>query len=324
MLRRRAEAAPATPASASHEDEAFSFPVTPPSEPAAPGAVFSSWASFQSGGLPRKGGASSGYDTDDDLSGRSSGCLSPQPSSDAPAGGGEERRVQRTLIGAIRDLEAAPARAAPAAAPGCGSGSGSGAAPAPAPAAESSPSGDGRPAPGPPSAAAAAPPAMPASIRLLPLREQGAGEPGHAQAASATASDAATSDQASTPSVPERADAAPGAVGSAAGDMGGAGHGEPSASSGPSEAPPAQRERPGPVPQPPSLPPTALLLGGGGGGGGSGGCDAPLPLPTTPVCGGPTAAERPAAAELPAMQARPGAAGALSVCVPSTTPACLV
>ena len=38
----------------SDEDEAFSFPVTPPSEPAAPGAVFSSWASFQSGGRAHK------------------------------------------------------------------------------------------------------------------------------------------------------------------------------------------------------------------------------------------------------------------------------
>lgn len=43
-----------TPAGVSDEDEAFSFPVTPPSEPAAPGAVFSSWASVQSGGRPRK------------------------------------------------------------------------------------------------------------------------------------------------------------------------------------------------------------------------------------------------------------------------------
>ena len=40
----------------SDEDEAFSFPVTPPSEPAAPGAVFSSWASFQSGGRAHKVG----------------------------------------------------------------------------------------------------------------------------------------------------------------------------------------------------------------------------------------------------------------------------
>lgn len=43
-----------TPVGVSDEDEAFSFPVTPPSEPAAPGAVFSSWASIQSGGRPHK------------------------------------------------------------------------------------------------------------------------------------------------------------------------------------------------------------------------------------------------------------------------------
>lgn len=39
-------AEPASPSGRSEEDEAFSFPVTPPSEPAAPGAVFSSWHSF--------------------------------------------------------------------------------------------------------------------------------------------------------------------------------------------------------------------------------------------------------------------------------------
>ncbi len=38
---------PASPSGRSEEDEAFSFPVTPPSEPAAPGAVFSSWQSFR-------------------------------------------------------------------------------------------------------------------------------------------------------------------------------------------------------------------------------------------------------------------------------------
>lgn len=40
-------AEPASPSGRSEEDEAFSFPVTPPSEPAAPGAVFSSWHSFR-------------------------------------------------------------------------------------------------------------------------------------------------------------------------------------------------------------------------------------------------------------------------------------
>ena len=51
---RGAAEAPTTPVGVSDEDEAFSFPVTPPSEPAAPGAVFSSWASFQSGGRAHK------------------------------------------------------------------------------------------------------------------------------------------------------------------------------------------------------------------------------------------------------------------------------
>ena len=37
---------PASPSGMS-EDEAFSFPVTPPSEPTVPGAVFSSWQSFR-------------------------------------------------------------------------------------------------------------------------------------------------------------------------------------------------------------------------------------------------------------------------------------
>ena len=38
---------PASPSGASEEDENFSFPLTPPSEPAAPAAVFSSWHSFR-------------------------------------------------------------------------------------------------------------------------------------------------------------------------------------------------------------------------------------------------------------------------------------
>ena len=38
---------PASPSGISEEDENFSFPLTPPSEPAAPAAVFSSWHSFR-------------------------------------------------------------------------------------------------------------------------------------------------------------------------------------------------------------------------------------------------------------------------------------
>ncbi|KAK9821720.1 hypothetical protein WJX81_003748 [Elliptochloris bilobata] len=93
---------PATPVGVSDEDEAFSFPVTPPSEPAAPGAVFSSWASFQSSGRAHKSGMSSGYNTDDDISGggRSSGCLSPQLPADAHGSGG--------FFASLPDLRAQP------------------------------------------------------------------------------------------------------------------------------------------------------------------------------------------------------------------------
>lgn len=38
---------PASPSGVSEEDENFTFPLTPPSEPAAPAAVFSSWHSFR-------------------------------------------------------------------------------------------------------------------------------------------------------------------------------------------------------------------------------------------------------------------------------------
>ena len=41
---------PQSPSGVSEEDENFSFPLTPPSEPAAPAAVFSSWQSFRKRG----------------------------------------------------------------------------------------------------------------------------------------------------------------------------------------------------------------------------------------------------------------------------------
>ncbi|BDA40915.1 probable dual specificity tyrosine-phosphorylation-regulated kinase at C-terminar half [Coccomyxa sp. Obi] len=80
-------AEPASPSGRSEEDEAFSFPVTPPSEPAAPGAVFSSWHSFRKR-RPSKGTASSGYDSDDDLSmSRASDSFSAELSPELQVGG---------------------------------------------------------------------------------------------------------------------------------------------------------------------------------------------------------------------------------------------
>ena len=206
-----------------------------------------------------------------------------------PAGAGEDRCVQRMLIGAIRDLEAGPV----AGSAGLESGSGSSASPpqsgqsdlrASAPAALGAP------------ASAAPLPAAPASIRLAPLSGPGPGfgpqpgfEPGSHQASA---------------SAPALASAGP--PGRAADALGADADGvvPPGVSSGATltqrggffaSLPDlrAETEPPGPQPRPPPLPPTAHLLGGAMGslgpmvaaGGVARAVDL-LPLPSTPTVGG--------------------------------------
>ena len=203
-----------------------------------------------------------------------------------PAGTGEDRCVQRTLISAIRDLEAGPA---PGGA-GLESGSGSSASPPQSGSSASAPAPLGAPA------LAAPLPAAPASIRLAPLPgpEPGLGprlgfELGLHQAS------------ASAPAL-----ASLGPSGRAADALGADADGVVAPDTNPgatlayrggffASLPDlrAEAEPPGPQPRPPPLPPTAHLLGGASGGlgptvaaGGVPGSADPLPLPSMPTIGG--------------------------------------
>lgn len=206
-----------------------------------------------------------------------------------PAGTGEDRCVQRTLISAIRDLEAGPA-------PGRAvleSGSGSSASP---PQSGLSDLRASAPAPLGAPASAAPLPAAPASIRLAPLPgpEPGLGpRPGfelgsHQASASAPALASLGPSGRGADTLGADADGvvAPGAnPGVTLTHRGGFFASLPDLR--------AEAEPPGPQPRPPPLPPTAHLLGGAQQGGlgptvAAGGVPYsadPLPLPSTPTVG---------------------------------------
>lgn len=188
-----------------------------------------------------------------------------------PVGGGEERRVQRTLISAIRDLETEPAPGAGPASAGPGSGSGQGSSPG---------AGD--------AASVATLPAAPASIRLVPLQGFGPRSEDPPAPPPAAAPASAASSRAGAEGAAPGGDACAGAA--AQGPSSGVASTELEANPNPNPAGifgglpdlRCQPEPPGPQPRPPPLPPTAHLLGAGGVMCGGPGADLPslsLPLP---------------------------------------------